>query len=114
MLKKTLLALFLLPLACDEVPPPAVEDVELRDWPQDPEVLYLTQYEFAAGVQEFAKLATACQKFGDPKLAVTYTKYPPQYTHSTTQVIGLGFSADAPFAVAECYKDIMLKLGAHP
>jgi hypothetical protein len=114
MLKKILLSTLIL-TACTANQEPALEDaltdVEFRNAPK---VLYLSQYEFNAGAENFAKIATACKGFGDPKVAVTFTEYPPNVTGSSEQVIGLGFSAVAPKEVVDCYRDVMLKLGAHP
>ena len=114
MLKKLLLSTFLFCACTSDFEPPLDEDTDEQSFRQGPSVLYLSQYEFNGGPAEFAQLVTTCENAGPLKVAVTFTEYPPPVTGSLDRVIGLGFSALASKEVAECYREVMLKLGAHP
>jgi len=92
--------------ACDQ---PEHPDLEPR---QAPEVLYLLEADAAISVDYFAQIVAACPS--KAPLTLTFTRYPKDATGHPLHMIGLGFSAMADDAWAQCYEDIMLKLGAHP
>lgn len=74
---------------------------------------YLNQNIVKIDIEQFAKIVLACDGIENVDLAVTYTRY-FKPSASKVQVIGLGFSTSAHDPLADCYQEMILKMGGVP
>ena len=103
----TILLCFLASAACDNN-----NDVEFRSDP--PEVLYLPQTTGKIGLGEFAnKVVLACLGVQKVNIAVTFYEYPPDESDGP-RLISLGFAVVASEELADCYKNVLVDIGAAP
>lgn len=106
------------PFACDDAgtdQDQGSHDADRVDFRANPEVLYLTQYEASISLESFSKMVLECDNLEKVQLAVTWTGYAPTNpTGGGPRVLGFGFSTMAHTPLIDCYKDLMLEMGAHP